>query len=78
MESTQSVIGNIHYSPARAVQVRDDERVPHNAVYGSVAVYSDMRHLTDALIAGWPEIMAAADAKVAEIIAANTPAQGGG
>ena len=72
-----SSIGALHYSDARAVQVREPENVNsvHSAVHGDVAVYSDNRLQTQALLDGWPEIMAAAAAKANEILAGVPPVE---
>lgn len=65
------MIGNTRYSPARAAQVREAGNVDatHSAVAGDVAVYVDSMTEANALIEAWPEVMAAVNDKVVEILA---------
>jgi hypothetical protein len=73
-------IGPLHYSEARAVKVREPEdlNTVHSAIHGEIAVYTDSRLEADAVLAGWPDIMAAASAKAEEILAAVPVTNGNG
>lgn len=73
-------IGPLNYAPGRAVQVRvyDDTNQQtgvQSAVHSDVAVYTNTRLETDAVLAAWPEIMQAAADKAVEILAAVPPVQ---
>jgi hypothetical protein len=67
-----TTIGPLHYSDARAVQIREPEDLAtvHSGVHSDVAIYTDTRLETDAILAAWPDIMQAASDKAVEILAA--------
>ena len=64
----QKAIGAVHFSPARGVKVRDEDRNPQDAVYGTIAVYVSRKTHTDALISNWDRVMTAAANAVEEIL----------
>ncbi len=70
------MIGQVRYTPARGVMVREpgESTEVHSAVSGNVAVYVDSVTQSRAIIAAWDEIIAAANEKVVEILA-RTPAE---
>ena len=72
-----SFIGALRYSDARAVQVREPENTEtaHSAVHCDVAVYTDNRLQTQALLDRWPEIMQVAADKATEILASVPPVE---
>ena len=63
-------VGLVHYDEPRAVQVRNPENLKdiHSAVHGALAIYTDNKQETDALLERWSEIMAAADNEARRIL----------
>lgn len=71
LDSLSGVSGPMQFSAPRGVQVRppDNLNKMQNAVYGSIAVYTETLTESKAVIDAWPEIMAAASAAASEVLA---------
>ena len=68
--------GRISYSDPRGVKIAakyvygaDPNSDPHSAVHGDLNVFTDSAKQAATIIAKWPDIMAAAQQKVVDIIA---------
>jgi hypothetical protein len=64
------VVGVVHSSEPRAVQVRDPESLSeiHSAVHAGVSFYTETKAETNLILAHWQEIMSAANDKAQEIL----------
>lgn len=73
MTSPSKQIDKLRYTDPRAVQVREHDNVKNirNAVYGTVAVYTESMVDTQVLIDNWEEIMNSTSAKINEILQRN-------
>lgn len=72
------VIGRVHYSPARGVQVREGQNLNemHSAVSGTIAIYTDSFVQTKFLLDNWDQIIEAANTKAAEILSSVPNVEG--
>ena len=70
---TPEPIGKVRYTEPRGVRVREAGNIEenHSAIYGTVAIYTDMQTEGELIIDNWKEIMTVINDKVHDIITRN-------